>query len=203
MFVGHDQDVDVVAFHPNSAYVFTGSCDKIVRMWAVTNGYPVRMFTGHTGNVTSLACSPSGKILASADDAGTIILWDLAPGRLLKRMRGHGKGGIWSLSFSVESTVLVSGGADGTVRVWDVVLPAEAPEQGRIIPEGSASMKIDGGGQSGAAGVSGPGGGKKKKGKEVVVTPDQISAFPTKKSPVYKVRFTGMNLVVAGGAYLP
>lgn len=205
MFVGHDQDVDVVAFHPNSAYVFTGSCDKIVRMWAVTNGYPVRMFTGHTGNITSMACSPSGKILASADDAGTIILWDLAPGRLIKRMRGHAKGGIWSLSFSVESTVLVSGGADGTVRLWDVVLPAEAPEQGRIIGEGGAGVKIDGGGQSAAqgVGVSGAGGAKKKKGKEVVVTPDQISAFPTKKSPVYKVRFTRMNLVVAGGAYLP
>ena len=202
LFVGHDQDVDVVAFHPNSAYVFTGSCDKTVRMYAVTNGYPVRMFTGHTGNVISLACSPSGKILASADDAGTIILWDLAPGRLLKRMRGHGKGGIWSLSFSAESTVLVSGGADGTVRVWDVVLPAEAPEQGKILKE-VMGAKIDAGGQNGAGVVSGAGGAKKKKGKEVVVTPDQISAFPTKKSPVYKVRFTGMNLVVAAGAYLP
>lgn len=43
----------------------------------------------------------------------------------------------------------------------------------------------------------------KKKGKDVVVTPDQISAFPTKKSPVYKVKFTNMNLIISGGAYLP
>jgi transcription initiation factor TFIID subunit 5 len=46
-------------------------------------------------------------------------------------------------------------------------------------------------------------GSSQKKGKENVVTPDQISAFPTKKSPVYKVKFTNMNLIVAGGAYLP
>ena len=197
LFVGHDQDVDTVAFHPNSAYVFTGSSDKHVRMWAVTNGYPVRMFTGHTGNLTALACSPSGKILASADDAGTIILWDLGPGRLLKRMRGHGKGGIWSLSWSAESTVLVSGGMDGTVRVWDVAGPADGPNQGKVVGEGGAGAKIDGGGQAAGAVVG------KKKGKEVVVTPDQISAFPTKKSPVYKVRFTRMNLVLASGAYLP
>ena len=202
LFVGHDSDVDTVCFHPNSAYVFTGSSDKMVRMWAVTNGYPVRMFTGHTGNVTSLACSPSGKILASADDAGTIILWDLAPGRLLKRMRGHGKGGVWSLSWSVESTVLVSGGADGTVRVWDIAGPSDASGQGKVIGEGGAGAKIDGAGQvQTGTGVAGAGG--KKKGKDVVVTPDQISAFPTKKSPVYKVKFTRMNLVVAGGAYLP
>ena len=198
MFVGHDHDVDTVCFHPNGVYVFTGSSDKMVRMWAVSNGYPVRMFTGHTANVTSMACSPSGKILASADDAGTIILWDLGPGKLLKRMRGHAKGGIWSISWSVESTVLVSGGADGTVRVWDVALANDATGQGKVVGEGGAGQKIDTG-QLPA--VSGSGG--KKKSKDVMVTSDQISAFPTKKSPVYKVKFTRQNLVVAGGAYLP
>jgi transcription initiation factor TFIID subunit 5 len=170
------------------------------------------MFTGHTGNITSLACSNNGKILASADDHGSICLWDLAPGRLLKRMRGHGKGGIWSLTWSAESTVLVSGGADGTVRVWDVAGPPHDPStgQGRVISEGGAGTKIDAGNaatssttQASAAGVSVGTSTGKKKSKDVVVTPDQISAFPTKKSPVYKVRFTGMNLAVAGGAYMP
>jgi transcription initiation factor TFIID subunit 5 len=196
IFVGHDQDVDVVCFHPNSAYVFTASCDRTVRMWAVTTGNAVRMFTGHTGNITSMECSRNGKILASADDQGCIILWDLAPGRLLKRMRGHGKGGIWSLSWSMESTVLVSGGADCTVRVWDVAGPQEAT-QGRVIADGGGGTRIE----TGPAPSTSQ--NKKKKGKDVVVTADQISAFPTKKSPVYKVKFTNMNLVVAGSAYLP
>ncbi|KAL4749075.1 hypothetical protein BDW72DRAFT_179035 [Aspergillus terricola var. indicus] len=209
IFVGHEQDVDCVCFHPNSAYVFTGSSDRTVRMWAVTTGNAVRMFTGHTGNITALACSRDGKTLASADDHGSILLWDLGPGRLLKRMRGHGKGGIWSLSWSVESNVLVSGGADGTVRVWDVMGPAQDPSQGRVAGEGGAGTKIDGASSATAnstqtPGTVGPGmGGGKKKGKDVVVTPDQISAFPTKKSPVYKVKFTNMNLIIAGGAYLP
>ena len=204
MFVGHDKDVDAVAFHPNGSYVFTGSCDRIVRAWAVGNGYAVRMFTGHTGNITTLACSPNGKILASADDAGTIILWDLASGRLKKRMRGHAKGGIWSMSWSMESTVLVSGGSDCTVRVWDVDLPDLGKEngvggQGRVIAEGGTGQKIDGSTtQMQSIATTG-----KKKGKDVVVTADQISAFPTKRSPVYKVQFTRQNLVIAGSAYLP
>ena len=199
IFVGHDQDVDCVCFHPNSAYVFTGSSDHTVRMWAITTGNAVRMFTGHTGNVTALACSRDGKTLASADDQGCIILWDLGPGRLLKRMRGHGKGGIWSLSWSVESSVLVSGGADGTVRVWDVA--QDPSSQGRVVADGTAGgAKAEAGGTSGTGQASGVG---KKRGKDVVVTPDQISAFPTKKSPVYKVKFTNMNLIIAGGAYLP
>lgn len=208
IFVGHEQDVDCVCMHPNSAYVFTGSSDRTVRMWAVTTGNAVRMFTGHTGNITALSCSKNGKLLASADDQGSIFIWDLAPGRLLKRMRGHGKGGIWSLSWSAESSVLVSGGADGTVRIWDVTSPAPDPaQQGRVIGEGRNGTKIDGQSTTSSTaqhGVSSVGAAAgKKKSKDVIVTPDQISAFPTKKSPVYKVHFTGMNLVIAGGAYLP
>ena len=213
ILAGHDDGVDVVAFHPNSAYLFTGSSDRTVRMWAMTSGNPVRMFTGHKSGITSMACSPSGKILASADDHGWIFLWDLTTGRLIKNMRGHGKGGIWSLSFSVESTVLVSGGADCTVRVWDVHGPAKDPGRGVAgeagkVGEAGPSTGVGaaaGGAAAAAGGVAGATGaaGPKKKAKEQGVSADQISAFPTKKSPVYKVRFTNTNLVVAGGAYLP
>ena len=195
LFVGHDSDVEAVAWHPNGAYVFTGSGggDRSVRMWDLVRGTAVRLFTGHTGNVTALACAPSGHVVASADDRGEIVLWSLRTGRLIKRMRGHGRGGIWSLDWSVESTVLVSGGADGTVRVWDVQPNKES--QGKVVGEGGAGTKVDG---SAVGTVT-----KSKAKKDVVVSPDQISAFPTKKSPVYKARFTQMNLVMAGGTYLP
>ena len=198
LFVGHDSDVDTVAWHPNGAYVFTaaGGGDRTVRMWDLVRGTAVRLFTGHAGNITALACAPSGHIVASADDRGEILLWSLPTGRLIKRMRGHGRGGIWSLDWSVESTALVSGGADGTVRVWDVQANKDS-QQGKVVGEGGAGTKIDG------SAVSGPTVTKGKAKKDVVVSPDQISAFPTKKSPVYKARFTQMNLVMTGGAYLP
>jgi transcription initiation factor TFIID subunit 5 len=109
-------------------------------------------------------------------------------------MRGHGKGGIWSLSWSVESTVLVSGGADMTVRVWDASLkPAE---------RGGDVVKIEGSGVASVS-VASANATQKKSKKDLVVTPDQISAFPTKKSPVYKVYFSRSNLVLAGSAYMP
>jgi transcription initiation factor TFIID subunit 5 len=194
MFVGHDSDVDCGCFHPNGAYVFTAG-DKSVRMWDIMKGTCVRLFTGHVGNITALECAPDGKAVASADDQGTINLWDLATGRLLKRMRGHGKGGVWSLSWSVESTVLVSGGADMTVRTWDPTLRAA---------ERSEAVKVEGAGLPAVgAAAAAPGGAQKKSKKDAVVTPDQVSAFPTKRSPVYKVYFSRSNLVLAGGAYMP
>ena len=200
MFVAHDNDVECGCFHPNGAYVFTAG-DKNVRMWDISRGNPVRMFTGHTGVITAVECSPDGRTLASADDQGSIFLWDLASGTRIKRMRGHGKGGIWSLTWSVESSVLVSGGADMTVRVWDVIQKpnAQGAEAGGKT-DGAAGGAVTAAG-SGAAGAANQ--AQKKSKKDVVVTQDQISAFPTKKSPVYKVAFTRSNLVLAGSAYLP
>lgn len=200
IFAGHDQDVDCVAFHPNNAYVFTGSSDKTVRMWDINRGSAVRIFTGHMSSITAIACAPSGKTLASADDSGAIMIWDLATGRRMKRMRGHNKGGVCSLSWSVESSLLVSGGADGTVRIWDVLQKIDG-----LKAPGEAGSK-DGTTNSAAPAVStaiSTAAGKHFKTKDAAVTADQISAFPTKKSPVYRVKFTNMNLVLAGGAYMP
>jgi transcription initiation factor TFIID subunit 5 len=195
ILAGHDKDVEVVAYHPNSAYVFTASTDRTIRMWAVTTGNAVRMFTSHTTPITAVACSPDGKLLASADDNGSIILWDLATGKRMKQMRGHGKGGIWSLSWNNESTILLSGGADNTVRVWDVHGPPKEPAAAK---PGEAGKAGDGSGPTMLQSA-----GAKKGRKEAVVTADQISAFPTKSSPVYHVQMTSMNLALAGSAYLP
>ncbi|KJK90112.1 Transcription initiation factor TFIID subunit 5 [Metarhizium anisopliae BRIP 53284] len=191
LLVGHDTAISAIAWHPNGMYVFSASdeTDKSIRMWSVVTGACVRVFAGHTDHITALECAPNGKILASADLAGNIFFWDLAKGARIKRSRGHGRGGIWSLSFSVESNVLASGGQDGTVRLWDVEEPVD--------PHKAAAHA----GQSTAVPTST--GTQKKKGKEVMVTHDQISAFPTKKTPVMRVKFTRMNLVMVGGCYDP
>lgn len=211
LLVGHDTAISALTWHPNGAYVFSASdeTDKSIRMWSMVNGDCVRIFTGHTEYISALECAPNGKIFASADIGGSIYLWDIEKGTRIKRCRGHGRGGIWSLSFCVESSVLASGGQDNTVRVWDVEMPAEGSRpvnqpdgDGTIVAAGAPNDGKQAGqaAQPTSSSVSGTG---KRKGKDVTITPDQISAFPTKKTPVMKVQFTRMNLVIAGGCYNP
>lgn len=81
---------------------------------------------GHKDPVWSLAFSPDGTMLASGpgdmvDTTDTsIILWDVATGRELRRFRGHSTG-VTALAFSPDGRMLASAQwVYGEVKVWDV-----------------------------------------------------------------------------------
>ena len=48
---GHQSDVDVVRWHPNSHYVATGSSDRSIRLWDIRDGSVARVFVGHQSTV--------------------------------------------------------------------------------------------------------------------------------------------------------
>ncbi|RLV95544.1 Transcription initiation factor TFIID subunit 5 [Spathaspora sp. JA1] len=198
IFAGHINDVDCVEFHPNSNYVFTGSSDKTCRMWDVQTGHCVRIFMGHTNPVNCIAVSPDGRWLASAGEDNVVNLWDIGTGRRLKTMKGHGRSSIYSLAFSRDGTVLVSGSADNSVRVWDV--KRNTNDAG---PEPEAFSLI-GDGKTDNTSTNNTANGKpteKVNKKEIIATSDHMTAYFTKKTPVYKVHFTRRNLCLAGGAF--
>lgn len=78
---GHQSDVDVVSWHPNSHYIATGSSDRTVRLWDVGTGSCVRIMTAQTSGPTSLAFSPDGKQLAAGTEDGSVSVYDLATAR--------------------------------------------------------------------------------------------------------------------------
>ena len=69
------------------------------------------------GALSDVAFAPSGRLLASANDDGSIRLWDVAAARVLSTAH-PGDGPIRSITFNRTGTVLVSGAADGAVRRW-------------------------------------------------------------------------------------
>jgi len=82
---------------------------------------PFRL-TGHESTVYALAFSPDGQILASADGRGSIRLWRVSDGHLLKILSSSNDA-ITSLAFSPDGAWLLSAGTGRVVRFWG--LPAE------------------------------------------------------------------------------
>ncbi|MEM6299506.1 MAG: OmpA family protein [Bacteroidota bacterium] len=75
---------------------------------------------GHDpGGVQNIRFSPDGKMLATAGLDKKITLWDLATGKPITRLFGHGDE-IYEATFSGDGKLLVSASADMTARVWDV-----------------------------------------------------------------------------------
>ena len=73
----------------------------------------------HRGGLYWLSPSPNGKLVATGGLDGTVRVWQLADGQLLRVLVGHDTYS-GSVAWSPCGTVIASTGTwDGTVRLWD------------------------------------------------------------------------------------
>jgi WD40 repeat protein len=74
---------------------------------------------GHEAEITRIAWSPDGLLLASPSVDKTIRLWDVQTGQLLHFLIGHASS-VFGVAWSpTERTLLASSSVDGTIRLWD------------------------------------------------------------------------------------
>jgi WD40 repeat protein len=103
-------------------------------LWDVATGTLIREFKGQDGNDWSrfrpVALSADGQLLATGGPNNTVVVWEVASGKVIQILTGHAK---WSrvLAFSPDGLRVVSGGADTMAFVW----PALPPNKGAVQPD--------------------------------------------------------------------
>jgi WD40 repeat protein len=115
---GHTNWVQAVVVDKDGKLILSGSDDGLVRVWDLATGEIRHTLSGSKGR-TSLALSPDGQMLATAD-GGTVQLWQMHTWEELASWRAHSRG-VRGLAFSPDGAILATGGAnEADVGMWRV-----------------------------------------------------------------------------------
>ncbi|KAF2142063.1 uncharacterized protein K452DRAFT_318377 [Aplosporella prunicola CBS 121167] len=135
---GHRRGVWSVKFAPketpqidgsgNRGLIATGSGDKTVKVWSLTDYSCLLTFEGHTNSVLKLvwlnplpaseARDKRGAQVASAGGDGLVKVWDLSSGEVACTLDNH-TDRVWALTANPLSNSLVSGGGDSVITFWE------------------------------------------------------------------------------------
>jgi len=106
------------AFSPDGRFIVSANLDKILQVWEVATGRPLRTLKGHTGTSWACAFSPDGRFIVSGSYDNTLRVWEAATSKLLRTLEGH-TGSVDACAFSPDGRFIISGSYDKTLRVWD------------------------------------------------------------------------------------
>ncbi|HWU42747.1 MAG TPA: WD40 repeat domain-containing protein, partial [Bdellovibrio sp.] len=86
-----------VMFSPDGKYVYCDSYDltkgtgKTIRMWNVSTGAEIKVFSGLINSVRSVAFSPDGKEAFLETEDKSLNLWDITTGSVVRSFTGYDK----------------------------------------------------------------------------------------------------------------
>lgn len=133
---GHTGPVNDVAFSPDGKTILSCSGfptgDRSVRLWDVASGSEIRQFEVDPpraarisggreapGEFYCAAFTPDGARALAGGEGGSICVWDVESGKIVKRFKGH-TGTVYGIAVSPDGRRVLSGGRDMTARLWDI-----------------------------------------------------------------------------------
>jgi U3 small nucleolar RNA-associated protein 13 len=106
--------------------ILTGSGDKTVKIWSLSDYSCLRTFEGHTNSVLKVAWlkvpnqEERGRRhvhVASAGGDGLVKVWDANTGEVAATLDNH-EDRVWALTVHPVTNMIVSGSGDSTVTFW-------------------------------------------------------------------------------------
>ncbi|MCA9201070.1 MAG: hypothetical protein KDA87_26200, partial [Planctomycetales bacterium] len=103
------------SIHPSNEYVAFGDLESHdIVLHSAKDGKVIRRLQGHEDVPLHLHFTSDGKRLASAGQAGIVVLWNLETGNEIVRYRDH-RFWVWSAQFSANDRYLASTQAGTTI----------------------------------------------------------------------------------------
>jgi COMPASS component SWD3 len=138
----HEDNASVssVIFSPNGKYILAWTLDSCIRLWNYIEGKGkcVKTYQGHVNKQYSLSGAfgtygetETGQeyaFIASGDEEGQVVLWDVGSKNVLQRLEGH-TDAVLSVHTHPTEKLIVSAGLDRTIRLWR---PTERKEISRV-----------------------------------------------------------------------
>ena len=131
---GHEHVVETLAFITEDAlkgtgrenkhtelvrdYLASGSRDRTVRLWRISQASCIATFKAHENWVRSVLIHPSGNYIISSSDDKSIRIFDIKNNRCLRTLDKAHDHFVTSLDMHSTLPILVSGGVDQAVRCW-------------------------------------------------------------------------------------
>jgi U3 small nucleolar RNA-associated protein 13 len=106
--------------------VLTGSGDKTIKIWNLSDYSCVRTFEGHSHSVLKVSWlkvpTPGDRgrnhmQIASAGGDGLVKIWDANTGEIETTLDNH-EDRVWALAVNPSTNMIVSGSGDSTVTFW-------------------------------------------------------------------------------------
>jgi WD40 repeat protein len=116
----HTEGLHALALLPGGKkLIATGGPGNACVLYDVESRKEELRFTGHRGEVLSLAVSRDGSKLLTGGADRTMRLWEVATGKELKKLEGH-TGYVSTVGFAADGKTAQSGSFDHTIRLWDL-----------------------------------------------------------------------------------
>ncbi|MBX0331277.1 AAA-like domain-containing protein [Oscillochloris sp. ZM17-4] len=115
-FVGHEADIDAIAFNNDGTLIATASEDETVRLWNVSTGAEEKRLD-LSSVVTAIAFSANDELMLTGGSDGMIRIWEISTWREIRRFTGHNDS-IRVAMFTGDSRYVISIARDDTLWFW-------------------------------------------------------------------------------------
>jgi len=112
-----DTWVNAVAISPDGSRILTAGY-KIAKLWNASTGNHIRTYTGHMGDIRSLAFSTDGQHFLTGSWDCTAKLWATSSSSALRTFVGH-PSYVNSVAFSPDGATVLTAGDEEPPRLWE------------------------------------------------------------------------------------